>query len=48
MHASASRERGGGGLDIIQKSQLTRIERLGEMKAEERIADRPLKRVREM
>jgi len=30
-------ERRAGGLDIIEKSQLTRLERLGEMKAEERI-----------
>ena len=29
----------GGGLDIIQKPQLTQIERLGEMETEKRIAD---------
>ena len=30
-------ERGAGGLNIIEKSQLTRLDGLGEMKAEERI-----------
>ena len=39
MHRQRFPERDGGGLDIIQKPQLTRIERLGEMKTEERIAD---------